>query len=659
MGRARFDMKPNETVPKNPRWPLHFAALAVVAIGVGLVFLQPTRLGDDFTYWSFAFDLHERGLRAWQVHSFHDLRWPVWGVCWLLQSIVGPGLVSFYGAPLLYLAAGAALAFACGRMVAGSLRVAWMAGIAFLFHPLLDTVCYRPMPDLSEAVWGAAAVLAWWRLVRAETRGRSLLWAVLTGACIFIGESNRVTGAFIVPVLLICTLIYARRRFGWLVLAGAVAGAFYAAEAAFYHQLFGDWLHNIHANLGNKSAPGTHAIPVWSLPFRFLDTLWNGNRLAPFYCALTAAGLWSWWKSREARLPADQAHMPLGIPVVWFGALYLEYACAPQSLWPWRPLVRDADRFLCGLVVPMSVLVSVGIAAMRWPEWRAVKVAARHPIFTAVVSVALLAAVTSRAFFDLNFVLPMHRHLAALPSGTKVFTHDSMRALAFMVDPNSARRFAWSAPEKILHRTPELEARAAASEQFWYIRDLAWLNTRKALEKKSAVAALPLASYFRTPDRDWRMNQLLVRGDTPDLVFYRRRTPADPPPRRLEATAPEFAGLVPPLPFAWTRTGTSFASVRWSVPPSLRGQFVRLEIEAAAAKVEAVSVGLTFLAGKKERAVLLLKPYLQPEPGTDFFAFQIPPDADACEVEFRISKDAKSVRFTGFRAVVEPPPGAL
>ena len=66
------------------RW--HLFAVTLVALAIGLLFLQEPGFGDDLTYWSFAFDLHERGLVAWQKASFHDLRWPVWGVCWVLQT---------------------------------------------------------------------------------------------------------------------------------------------------------------------------------------------------------------------------------------------------------------------------------------------------------------------------------------------------------------------------------------------------------------------------------------------------------------------------------------------------------------------------------------------------------------------------------------------
>src|SRR3954470_16671961 len=119
----------------------HYLLLVLLALAVGVAFLEGPGFGDDLTYWSFAFDLHERGLQAWQRHSFHDLRWPVWGVCWVLQGLFGFGPLSYYGVPLIYLAAGAGLSFTFARRLTGSERVAWAGAIGFLFHPLLDSIC--------------------------------------------------------------------------------------------------------------------------------------------------------------------------------------------------------------------------------------------------------------------------------------------------------------------------------------------------------------------------------------------------------------------------------------------------------------------------------------------------------------------------------------
>ena len=621
----------------------HLLALVLVAFAVGLAFLQEPGFGDDFTYWSFAFDLHERGLIAWQKASFHDLRWPVWGVSWLFQAVLGPGLIAYYAVPLLYLAGGAVLAFVFGRKATRSTGIAWVCGIAFLFHPLLDTICFRPMPDLSEGVWGAAAMLGWWALMQAE-RGTAQRWllAALTGAAVFLAESNRVTGALIVPVLIACTLLYFRPRFPWLLAAGGVAALLYLGECGFYKWLFDDWMHNLHANMHNTENKGTEPIPLWSLPFRFLDSLWKGGPLAPAYCILAVLGIRAGW--REHGVPGR-------VVVLWFAILFMEYSCALQPVWPPRPLLRDADRFLAGLAVPFAILSAIGLASVFRFVPAALAWVSRKPALNGALALIALALLSSRDFTDPGSVPAMRSYMAGLPDGTKVFTHKAMREYAHLIDGRSAQRFTWTAPNEILHRTDALEAQAAQCDEFWYVRKLVWLTTRKQLEKKKLKQQLALGSYFATPERDWRMTRALAKGDTPDLIFHHRRTPDSAPPQTLDAQAPEFAGLIPALPAEFSAKSVEPV---WQVPASLRGKLVRFDIDAASEQVEALTIRLRFSAGGKQTVEYLLKPYLYPGGGREFFAMQIPADADSCAVQLKLGKGAKRVQFTGFRAVVEP-----
>jgi hypothetical protein len=546
----------------------HLLGILLMALIVGVLFLREPGFGDDLTYWSFAFDLHERGLKAWQVKSFHDLRWPVWGVSWVLQGIFGPGLIAYYGVPLLYLSTGAMLSFVFGRKLAGSIAVGWGCAMAFVFHPLLDSVAYRPMPDLSEGVWGAAVMLAWWGMMHAESGGRRFLLALVTGAAVFLAESNRITGVFIIPVLVLATVLYYPRKFAWLIPAGLTAIALYAAEAFFYHQLFGNWLHSLHANMGARGVKGTESIPVWYLPFRFLDTLWKGNPLAPFYCIFAAVGIGTAWLRYGV----------LGrVIVVWFATLYLGYSCAPQSLWPWRPLIRDADRFLCGLTVPMSVLAVLGLwtvigLATQSHRLSILRVWMRRPALVGLVALILLVVITTRSRFDLGFVHEFRAYMATVPDGTRIFSHKSMREITHLVDSAAARRFDWYAPNAILHSQSEIEAEALKCAEFWYARKLVWLNTRKQLERKQIAVPQPLATYFEAPERDWRMSQLLAKGDTPDLIFYRRRTAETPAPLILEAPAAEWEAVTR-LPASWTERDHDRTQVTTlDVPEKLRGK---------------------------------------------------------------------------------------
>ncbi len=639
------------------RW--HLLALAFVAFVLGLIFLREPGFGDDLTYWSFAFDLHERGLAAWQRASFHNLRWPVWGISWLFQSVPATdGLASYYGVPLLYLIAGALIAFSFGRKLIGSSAAGWAAGIAFVFHPLLDSVSYRPMPDLSEGVWGAAIMLAWWWSMTAETRARTVLAAVAAGVGVFVIEANRVTGVFIVPVLILCTLLFFPRRFGWLLLAGAVAALLYAGECYFYKRLFNNWLHDLTANSGNKGAKGTEFPNPWALPFRFIDTLWKGNLLAPVYSLFAIGGVAMVWRRADV----------LGrVVAVWAAALYLIYSCAPQSLSPFRPLVRDADRFLAALAVPISVLAVAGLWALaRW--LRARPATARHaarlaalgrgkfgPVAVGIVVVVLLTVITSRERFDAGFLPEMRAYLRSLPDGTKVFSHKAMRELVYLVDPASARRFAWTAPNEIINRTDKLEAAAADCTEFWYARKLLWLTTRKGLEKRTRDDQPPLASYLDAPERDWVMTRLLARGDTPDLIFYRRRTADSPPTELLGPEAPEWRGLIPQLPAKLTRShGTVHAD--WPIPQHFKGRLARFEFSAACADVQGLTVRLRFTdqRGVKMKVDYLLKPYLYPGGGKEFFAFRIPNEAVTAQLQLKLARHADEVVFTGFRAAIEP-----
>jgi hypothetical protein len=605
----------------------------------------------------------------------------------VLQGILGPGLVSYYGEPVLYMVIGAMVTFIFGRLLSGTPRMAWACAIAFLFQPLLDTVCHRPMPDLSEGVWGAVAMLCWWRMIDGRTRAGAAVWAVLLGIVVYITESNRLTGIFIAPVLALCTLLFARRSFGWLVLAGGIAAVCYGAEAWFYHGLFHDWLHNLHANLGGKGKKGTEAIPLLTMPFRFIDTLFKETRLSWFYAVLSVFGIvWAWryGQARGAETTDETLRppRPLGrILIVWFGALYLCYACAPQSLWPWRPVIRDADRFLAGLAVPMSVLAACGLAWLlelaqarnrRWGRW-----IYERPVLAGAIAAVALAFIGARPFFNLGFVPQMRGYLRSLPAGTKVFTHAAMREFVYLVDAKTAPGFAWHYQNDIINATPKLEQMAAECSEFWYARKLVWLNTRKQLEQKNIPQQKPLPSYFDHPERDWKLARLLAKGDTPDLVFYRRRTPDMPAPLTLTAASPQLGGLIPALPAEWTaKAGPHSKQVFWRIPPELRGKAVRLELEAASEQVQAVLFSLRFAQTRQPATGFLatlkhlpaklhlgdrhqhltdyvLKPYLHPHGGKEFFVLALPPTADECAINVKFSKDARGVRFTGFQASFE------
>lgn len=624
----------------------HLPLVALMAILVGLAFIQSPGFGDDLTYWMQALDVHEHGTAAWERGSFHDLRWPVWGICWAIQGMLGFGIASFYGEPLFYLALGSIIAFALGRRLLGNAAAGWAGAMAFLYHPLLDSVCFRPMPDLSEGVLGGAAIGMWWLMANATSRAKTALSSLGVGVLVYILIANRVTGAFIIPILVLNTLLFFPRRFLWLVLSGGVAVVCHAGEAAFYHGLFGDWFHYVNANMRNAGNKGTEPIPLWWLPLRFVDALVKGNPLAPFYFGLALIGIAHAWR----RLGTFGR-----VLVVWFVVLYLEYSCTPQPIWPIRPLLRDADRFLAGLAVPMSLLAIAGLWWL-WEKlnaWRPLRLPATA---TGVVAFIALFAITKRDRFDLGFVPEFREYLCSIPAGTKVFTHEPMRAIALMCDAEKVAELNIDAPPVILQSAPELERRASEASEFWYARKLVWLGTRKALERGEFPKQPKLGSYFDEPEQEWRLVRLLAKGDTPDLIFYRRRTAEMPPPQVLSADAPEFSGLLPELPYEWkSESGKRETKVKWDVPVSLRGNLVRLETVAGSPGPEVFTLRLKFKTGEKVLAEYLLKPYLHPAGGKDFFVFTVPPEAERCEFTLKFNSKAQNIRFESLRAVLETP----
>ncbi len=644
---------------------IHVLLLILVSLGVAVLFLDEPRFGDDFTYWYHAFNLHEEGMDAWSAKSFHQIRWPVWGVCWVLQGIFGPGLISYYGAPFLYLTLGSLTAFAFGRLLFKSYGLAWGCSLVFLFHPLLDsaveTLLSRPMPDMGEGVFAAGAVLCWWFMMQAESKARWISLGAAAGVITFFAEENRLTGFFIIPLLGCLTLLFFRNRLLRLLVPFAVFAVLLAGQMAFYKAQFGAWDHFLQVNAGAKGRRGTESVALWSLPFRFLDSLAKGGVLAPLFSALAAAGLWFGWRN----------HGKLGrVAVAWFVLLYLAYACAPQQIYPYRPMLRDADRFLAALAIPFSVLVMIGIAGLiqliaASPKARRFDFGQTYqsrPVLVGVVAFAVLVVLSAkpigdREFFSLSYVNAMRAHMRALPANAKIFTHHHMRALAFMVDAETARRLTWFADDKwILDRDEKQEALARSADEFWYIRKLALLRTAKSITSDEVKKQPPLASYFDAPEREWQLAEVLARGDSPDVVMYRKRAANTPPPLILEATSLELRSLLPALPYEWKRGDTKdTVDFRWALPESLRGKLARIEMEAASDNREAFTVYAAFVFGKKvQEPAYNLKPYFFKEGGKEFAALAIPPDADACQIRVKFEKGAKWARVTNVRLVADP-----
>src|SRR5690606_20102084 len=134
-------------------------------------------------------------------------------------------------------------------------------------------------------------------------------------------------------------------------------------------------------------------------------------------------------------------------------ALYLCYSCSLQSLFPPRPLLRDADRFLTSLAFPLALLAVAGLA---WAVslWRPAREwVARRPVAVACAACVGLALCSSREFFNRGYIPEFHDYLEQIPPGTPVFTHYAMRSAAFLANPERAAQLQWNTKSKILERS--------------------------------------------------------------------------------------------------------------------------------------------------------------------------------------------------------------
>lgn len=630
--------------PRADRW-----AAGLLALGVFLLFIQGPGLGDDFQYWWMAADLHLNGAAAWNVKSFHFLRWPVWGIAWGLQALFGPGLISYYGIPLFYITCGALLAFTLGSRIFQNRTGAWGCTLAFLFHPLLDDVIYRPMPDLSEGVLIAAAVACWMALAERE-RGR-LPWALATGLTCALLFANRLTGVFVFGVLGAVALVLSwknprfplRQAALWLGVAGLTWLALVGLEGLFYRHLCGDFFHSLTANLGARGRKGTESVFLPGMPLRFFGSLWKGSVLGPLFTIVAGIGGWRLWRMGGRRERAV---------VAWAVVLYLAYNCALQSVFPPRPLLRNADRFLCSLAMPMALLSWAGMRWL-WGLWPAgLAWTRRRPLVTGSLAALLLALAGHRDFFERGYVPGLREALRNTPAGTRVFTHDTMRFAAMLADADAASRLQWITRKAILSIEPESEQMAAQADEFWYCRKHLWLSERKRLEKDENAASERFASYMERPDSNWRLQRVVLHEKSPEFVFYRKRPGNAPAGRRTALAAFQRNGSG--FPLQWSPGQARKLEYRVLLAEKWRGKPVRLEIEGKSNRVEAFDLWVHFFRGNKHLLTQKLTPYLQHERGIDFHALEIPPQADACRAEIEVASATRELEINQLWVVAEP-----
>jgi|GEM_PF-1028297 len=642
---------------RNPRCLWHFAAVALVALVVGILFIHEPGFGDDFTYWSLAFDLHHSGPTAWLPESFHDLRWPVWGPIWLAQWVFGMGLSSYYFEPLLYLMAAACIVFAFARVLALPPAGAWLGVLALLFAPVLDVVIFRPMPDLSEGVFGGGAVLAWWAMMQAESTRKRALFGILSGAAIGLAFSNRATGIFIAPVLAVATFTLYPRRWKWLLVPALVSVLYFLGEGAVYHWVCGDWLHSLHANSGATHAKDVQPTTWGALPFRYFAYLVHGNHLAKIYVLLTGLGLWAAWRH----------HGKAGrLLLLWFVVLFGEYSCAVQSLHPLLPLVGSTLRYVAAFALPMALLAMLGVveiskwlSRLNWPAWSTrFHFWKRQPALGLALVAAALAFSTTRPFFNLGFVPEFRRYEDTLPAGTHVFTHHAMFDLAYLADPAAAQRLVFNVPGEFLVQNQKAERLAEGSEEFWYLRKYLWLTERKRIENKDARLQPHLGSYLDQPERQWRLSGAIEKVDEPEIFLFHRRTPGSPAPLMVDLLRDETTPGLPKIPVDWNAAASPRKTeLEWKIPISLRGRMVLLAVKGQAATLEPATVQIHFETATASERHVSLHPTFYPEGGKDLISLRIPADAERAHIQVQINAKEHAIHLEEAKVMLEASDG--
>jgi hypothetical protein len=612
------------------RFFIPLAGLFLLTLVVFLVFLQHPGLGDDFSYWKVGYGLANGVSGAYRAGNFHDLRWPIWGACWAIQTLTGSSMLAYYGVPFFLMWSGTAIVFWAARWLGFVGAGAWGAAGMFLLHPLADAVSYRPMPDLGEGLWMGCAVLGWWGAVQDGPRWRRVVCGVLAGGAVGLAHSNRFTGLLIVPMLGVMTLVLCPRRWPWTLLVLGVGAGMIGAECLFYKGLTGDILHSLHTNMGAKGKKGTEAVFFLLLPFRFLDSLWKagGKVLGPVYFLSAIAGGWMGWRRGGAQWR---------LMVAWAVVGFLAYSCALQQVWPPRPMLRDAERFLAALCIPLALLSAKGIELV-WLEansrgWlRRIGYGPQGRISaTALVvgGLCVVALLSSRRWFNMDFIPEFRRYVGS--SARSVLTHESMWYFTQLVAQKEARTRSFVRFSSLWERRAALEEALKNADEVWYVRELTLLRTRKNLEENRMDAVSNLSSFFDAPQGQWKCVELLKVEQKPEVVFYQRR--GDGAREATVLQAAEIPGL-PSLPLRWdlgSRAGT-LGQHSFEVPPSLRGRRLRIRAQGSSDVPQPFELTLELLGAGRRVGFFEMAPVFGKQSTPDFFNVEIPPEAETARV---------------------------
>jgi hypothetical protein len=624
-----------------------FLAAAVVAV----LHLREPWLGDDLDYWSFAVHFHEPRFGSELDDGFHALRWPVWGVIWLFQHVLPKGLPSYYAEPMFYFALGAlAMRLWAARVFGVGNPLVAVAMLVYLYHPLLADVAHRPMPDLSEGVWMAFAMLAWWSAMRAKRVVSALPAVVLGGLFLQLCFANRFTGLIIVPVMALCTLALAPRRWWRMGLMVAAFVFFFALEGLVYQALHGSFWHAIEANASGRGRPGTEPVPLWWFPFRFLPALWEGDVLKVIFMVAALAGAAVLWRRDEARKTSAVHTVHSGrLCVLWAVLLYLGYSCAIQSVDPPRPLIRDGDRFVASLAWPLGLLTAAGL----WAAWRLVRMRPRLARWlgrhrkVAVGLVLVVLVFSNGRKFGYGFSRELGERIAATPPGTRIATHSGMRDLVALTDFEQARRFVWEDVDGWYQQAVCWEEIFARNDELWMQHKEAWLKRRKQLEQEPENTEF-VPVFFASQEMPVLPRQVIAVDARADLYFFdlRELRPRGPRTAGDGATAPVRLRSV----FLRQDFMVDFKKGReeefeFELAAPGRVGVLGIFYEADCNKVRPFEVEVEFLCAGRVFEIRELLMYFNPAPGRDAVFCDVPAGAEKARLVLRCRQSSGRANF--------------
>lgn len=605
--------------------------IALAAYALAHLFARAPMMGDDIDYYGFAIDRLVPRPEFPPDPGFHFLRWTVWGPMLLFLKVLGPGMGAYEFVPFASLAVCCALAYLIGARLLGE-RGGMLAALLLFFHPLMNDLAARPMPDIVEALLATLGLFVLLEAVEmpadAPRRGWRLCGlGALVGLLAFLGWVNRPTGLIWLIAAFLISMARPRiipRMFG-VALVVVVAGVL--LEAAIYHDMFGDYYHRWNANLTAVGRKGTEPVPFWWLPFRFVDAVASGGLLKTVLFAAAVAGGAVLWRAGK---------MGGRVTVAWGVLLYLGVSCGVQSLFPLKPLVREGERFIGNLAVPMSLCGAAGLlAAIGWLRRTrpSVCLIPRHLAWAVFIVILFLGC--GRPLRDMAY-LPALRDWLDRPADAVAANEDAYH-VAWIAAPRRARAIDWKILRRgdVLKNAELLSPDAVAPARTLLLnRPRFMVSLRKRLESNRPVdlTVLPRGLFGR--ETPWRLDGVAFQPYALDKEADALKSPQD-------AQAAEF------LRFELAKDNAPVAW--WSALDAIRAW--RWECDTTAGSLETGPDGtLRFNRAGTDQARLLSPP------------FNVPPAWRGAAVQTRILARAPMaepfevmVAFTDEKGATLPP----